>query len=150
MKMMRWRPWPPLQTRKYEVRLKVKRLEGSALVLMMGNSDFLHAGADKETGASPGLTVEIRWKGPKISLSTFRRNTVRKNCTREENPRIKEEDAAPVPDGNAAVSVEWDEEFHTVCSLNCCKDNVFHPWEISLSVLSNVSSFPTSCFYWLF
>lgn len=128
VKIMRWRPWPPLQTRKYEVRLKVQRLEGL--------NDLLHAAVDKEGGTNLGLTVEIKWKEPKIPLSAFRKTTVKRNCTREENVRIKDADA---PDGNAVVLVEWDEEFQSVCTLNCYKDNVFHPCEISFAVLSNVS-----------
>ncbi|RVW72557.1 hypothetical protein CK203_060068 [Vitis vinifera] len=28
VKMMRWRPWPPLIPRKYEVKLVVRRMEG--------------------------------------------------------------------------------------------------------------------------
>ncbi|KAL3532189.1 hypothetical protein ACH5RR_005710 [Cinchona calisaya] len=146
VKMMRWRPWPPLQTRKYEVILKVKRLEGPVAVIGNNgsNNDWVHAGADKEGGASAGLTVEIRWKGPKITLSTFRRTTIKKNCTREERVKIKEEeeeeveeDARPDGNGNAAVLVEWDEEFRSFCSLSCYKDNVFHPWEVAFTVLFN-------------
>lgn len=74
-----------------------------------------------------GLAVEIRWKGHKISLGSFRRS-VRRNCTREETVKGADEP-------NGAVLVEWDEEFRNVCSLSGHKENVFHPWEISFSVL---------------
>ncbi|KAL3536011.1 hypothetical protein ACH5RR_004472 [Cinchona calisaya] len=143
VKMMRWRPWPPPHTRKYEVKLKVVRLEG--LEAVMGN-DWVHAtAADKEGGGggggggafSQGLTVEIRWKGPKIALSSFRRNTVKKNSTREESVKIKEDD-----DGKATVLVEWNEDFQSVCSLSGYKDNnnVFHPWEVAFAVFFNGSN----------
>lgn len=134
--MMRWRPWPPLQTRKYEVKLRVQRLEGSLAVMGNGNcnNDWVHASsADKEGGgaAPPGITVEIRWKGPKIALSTFRRSTVKKNCTREESVKIQEDGE------NGGFLVLWDEEFLSVCTLSGYKDNVFHPWEVAFAVFSN-------------
>ncbi|KAI3443359.1 hypothetical protein Pfo_000024 [Paulownia fortunei] len=120
VKMMRWRPWPPLISRKYEVKLTVHRLEGG---------DWVHEGAEKDNG---GLAVEIRWKGPQLSLGSFRR-TVKRNCTREEV-------AKRVDDGqNDGVLVEWDEEFHSVCSLSGYKDNVFHPWEINFTVLHGLN-----------
>ncbi|KAL0308242.1 UNVERIFIED_CONTAM: hypothetical protein Sradi_5766500 [Sesamum radiatum] len=109
-----------LISKKYEVKLTVLRLEGG---------DWVDEVAEKDNG---GLAWEIRWKGPKISLGTFRR-TVKRNCTREENLRR-------VDDGpNGGVLVEWDEDFHTVCSLSGYKENVFHPWEINFSILHVVN-----------
>ncbi|KAL2503258.1 hypothetical protein Fot_37106 [Forsythia ovata] len=119
VKMMRWRPWPPLISRKYEVKLTVKSLEGS---------DWVQEGVEKDNG---GLAVEIRWKGPKISLGSLRR-TVKRNCTREEI--VKRVDG---PEGS--VLVEWDEEFHSVCNLSGYKDNAFHPWEITFTVLHGLN-----------
>ncbi|GFZ02549.1 hypothetical protein Acr_15g0011570 [Actinidia rufa] len=118
VKMMRWRPWPPLLTKKYEVRLVVRRLEG-----------YDPVGADAEkAGGSAGLTVEIRWKGPKIALGSFRRS-VKRNFTKESGV------------GENGV-VEWDEEFQSDCTLSGYKDNVFHPWEISFSVLNGLNHGP--------
>ncbi|KAL1566083.1 hypothetical protein AAHA92_01729 [Salvia divinorum] len=116
-KIMRWRPWPPLISRKFEVRLHVRSLECG---------DWAH---DRDSNG--GLAVEIRWKGHKLSLGSFRRS-VRRNCTREET--VKRADG---PDG--AVLVEWDEEFRNVCSLSGHKESVFHPWEISFTVLQGLS-----------
>ncbi|KAL0337095.1 UNVERIFIED_CONTAM: hypothetical protein Scaly_1984600 [Sesamum calycinum] len=120
VKIMRWRPWPPLISRKYEVKLSVHRLERGG--------DSVHEGAQKDNG---DLAVEIRWKGPKISLGTLRR-TVKRNCTRAEV--VKRVDGP-----NGAVLVEWDEEFQSVCSLSGYKDNVFHPWEINFTVLHGMN-----------
>nr|GMD39660.1 uncharacterized protein LOC109182027 isoform X2 [Ipomoea batatas] len=114
-KMMKWRPWPPLISKKLEVRLVVRRLENLA-----GGDDWLSGGA----------SVEIGWKGPpRVALSSFRR-TVKRNCTKEEGVKNG-------PDG--VVSVEWDEEFQNVCNLTG-RDNSFHPWEISFTVFFNVSN----------
>uniref|UniRef100_A0A5B7AAB2 Putative F26K24.5 protein n=1 Tax=Davidia involucrata TaxID=16924 RepID=A0A5B7AAB2_DAVIN len=118
VKMMRWRPWPPLLSKKFEVRLVVRRLDGYNPV---------DADAEKERGVA-GLAVEIRWKGPKISLSSFRR-TVKRNFTKEE---------VVGPNG----VVEWDEEFQSVCNLSGYKDNVFHPWEIAFTVLNGLNQGP--------
>ncbi|XVE96264.1 hypothetical protein REPUB_Repub02eG0205900 [Reevesia pubescens] len=113
VKMMRWRPWPPLVSKKYEVKLILRRLEGW---------DLVGEGAEKPEK----LTVEIRWKGPKASLSSLRR-TVKRNFT-------KEVDGV---DENGVVI--WDEEFQTLCSLSAYKENVFNPWEIAFSLLNGLN-----------
>lgn len=112
--MMRWRPWPPPLSRKYEVRLIVRSLNGCDLL------------ADKGSR----LTVEIKWKGPKLTLGSLRRTPVARNFTKE----------ADLVAGDGGAAVNWDEEFQTLCNLNAYKDNVFHPWEIAFTVF-NVSSF---------
>lgn len=114
--MMKWRPWPPLVSKKVEVKLVVKRVEGWWC-------DPVDEGAGKDDGGQK-MAVEIRWKGPKIGLSTFRR-TVKRNITREEGVGL-----------NGVV--EWGEEFYSLCNLSAYKDNVFHPWEISFTFV-NVS-----------
>uniref|UniRef100_A0A1J3F4D7 C2 NT-type domain-containing protein n=1 Tax=Noccaea caerulescens TaxID=107243 RepID=A0A1J3F4D7_NOCCA len=111
VKMMKWRPWPPLVTRKYEVKVTVRRLEGWDLVR--------ESSPEKER-----LTVEIRWKGPKSTLGSLRRTTVKRNFTKE---AVGESDV-----------VSWeDEEFQSLCSLTCYKDSLFYPWEIAFSVFSS-------------
>ncbi|KAE8733980.1 pentatricopeptide repeat-containing family protein [Hibiscus syriacus] len=120
VKMMKWRPWPPLVSKKYEVKLIVRRLEGWDPVRQ-----------DEEKPEK--LTVEIRWKGQKASLSSLRR-TVKRNFTRE----------VEGVDANDAVS--WDEEFQTHCSLSTYKDNAFHPWEIAFSVLNGLNQGPKNKF----
>lgn len=110
--MMKWRPWPPLVSRKYEVRLVVKRLEGL-------DPPKDGKGVDK-------LTVEVKWKGPKMALSPLRRTAVKRNYTKE----------ADGLDQNGVTL--WDEEFLSVCTLSAYKENVFHPWEIVFSAF-NVS-----------
>ncbi|GMI65759.1 hypothetical protein like AT3G11760 [Hibiscus trionum] len=117
---MKWRPWPPLVSKKYEVKLIVRRLEGW---------DPVREDAEKPEK----LTVEIRWKGPKASLGSLRR-TVKRNFT-------KEVDGV---DENGVVF--WDEEFQTLCSLSAYKDNVFHPWEIAFSVLNGLNQGPKNKF----
>ncbi|KAL8132140.1 hypothetical protein AgCh_007872 [Apium graveolens] len=113
VKMMRWRPWPPLVSKKFQVKLVVKSLEGWCF----SGGDLLHAGAHKE------CVVEIKWKGPKIALSSLRR-TVKRNVTKQE-----------ALDSNGVVL--WDQqEFCNVCTLSGIKDTVFHPWEISFTLLN--------------
>lgn len=113
--MMRWRPWPPLVSKKYEVRLVVRRLEGW---------DLVRVGVP-ETEKAERLTVEIRWKGPKLALSSLRR-TVKRNFTKE------------VEGVGQDGVVSWeDEEFLSLCTLSAYKENVFHPWEIGFTVFTN-------------
>ena len=121
---MRWRPWPPLVLRKYEVRLIVRRLEGCDLLRDCG-------------GEPPRLTVEIRWKGPKLTLGSLRRTPLARNFTRE-------------ADVAAATVAQWDEEFQSLCNLNAYKDNAFHPWEIAFTVFNVSLSLSLSLCFILF
>lgn len=127
--MMRWRPWPPLVSKKYEVRLVVRRMEGwdvvrEAVAAAPGTS----SGGDLKD-KSEKLTVEIRWKGPKLALSSLRRTAVKRNFT-------KEVEVCGAEGENGGVLVEWDEEFESLCTLSAYKENVFHPWEISFTVFN--------------
>ncbi|KAF8397997.1 hypothetical protein HHK36_016923 [Tetracentron sinense] len=118
VKMMRWRPWPPLLSKKFEVKLVLRRLEGFCAVKAEG----------EKSQEVPRLMAEIRWKGPKIALSSLRR-TVKRNFTKEEEVQS---------DG----VVEWNEEFQSSCNLSAYKENVFHPWEIAFTVFTGLSQGP--------
>lgn len=119
-KMMRWRPWPPLPSKKFQVKLVVKRVEG------------VGAG-DEAAGSGRKIVAEVRWKGPKLSLSSLRR-TAKRNRTREEE----------VSDGGM---VEWNEEFETVCTLTAQKENAFHPREVFFSVFNVSRSQSLNCLF---
>uniref|UniRef100_A0A7N1A6V8 C2 NT-type domain-containing protein n=1 Tax=Kalanchoe fedtschenkoi TaxID=63787 RepID=A0A7N1A6V8_KALFE len=112
VKMMRWRPWPPMVTRKYEVRVCVRRLEGA---------DRLRGGVGGDS-EGPKLAVEIRWKRHMVGLGSLRRS-VNRSLTKE---------ATFGENG----TVCWDEEFLSVCSLSGYKDNEFNPWEICFNLLN--------------
>nr|XP_043611070.1 uncharacterized protein LOC122582712 [Erigeron canadensis] len=110
VKMMKWRPWPPIFSRKFEVKLVLKKIES-------GNGD--------ENGVvlwDHGV-VEIKWKGPKITLGSLRR-TVKRDFTKE----------GKFEDQNGAVF--WDQEFHSVCTFSGYKDNEFLPWEIGFTLMN--------------
>ncbi|XXG65388.1 hypothetical protein AAC387_Pa05g3102 [Persea americana] len=113
VKMMRWRPWPPLVSKKFEVKLVLVRVEGLHLLSK-------EAGEEEKKKKRLRLMTEVRWKGPKAALSSLRQ-TVKRNFTKEEDLRS---------DG----VVEWNEEFRNVCNLSANKENVFHAWEIVLTV----------------
>ncbi|XP_077225912.1 uncharacterized protein LOC143859118 [Tasmannia lanceolata] len=118
VKMMRWRPWPPLLSKKFQVKLIVLSLQGF-------NQSHLQQ-IEAEEKSLPKLTVEIRWKGPKMSLSSLRRK-VKRNFTREEDV---------LRDG----TVQWNEEFWSLCNLSSYKDNAaFFPWEISFTVSNGLN-----------
>ncbi|KAL4560655.1 hypothetical protein LXL04_032808 [Taraxacum kok-saghyz] len=110
VKMMKWRPWPPLLSRKFEVKLVVKKMEGA-------NSDPVHADPEKDNHR----VVEIKWKGPKITLGSFRR-TAKSDFTR----------VGEVVDPDGVVL--WDQEFRSVCTFSGYKENDFLPWEIGFTV----------------
>ncbi|XP_068635426.1 uncharacterized protein [Aristolochia californica] len=117
VKMMRWRPWPPLFSKKFEVKLVLLRMDG-----------FHHLLPQEEPEKSPEmprLMAEVRWKGPKIALSSLRR-TVKRNFTKEESL---------LNNG----SVEWCEEFRNVCNFSAYKENAFLPWEIVFTVFNGMN-----------
>ncbi|KAJ6819215.1 uncharacterized protein M6B38_403395 [Iris pallida] len=115
-KMMRWRPWPPLLSRKFGVRVLLKKVDG------------LDAG-DGVGGEGRVLVAEVRWKGPKLALGSLRR-TVKRNCTREEEVKP------------GLGSVEWNEEFGSACTLTFHKDDAFHPWEVEIRVFNGLKHGP--------
>lgn len=125
VRMKKWWPWPPPVSKKFIVRLIVRRLQGCDLL-----PDAAREGSR--------LVVEIRWKGSKMTLGSLRRNSVARNSTKE-----------AVVDGATATVVDWDEEFETSCNLNSHKDNFFKPWEIAFT-LFNVSSSISTNFYFIF
>ncbi|XP_050228207.1 uncharacterized protein LOC126677568 [Mercurialis annua] len=132
VKMMRWRPWPLLGPRKYQVKLVVRRMEGWGLVREKKSGDD----SDDKEIKKDKLTVEIRWKGPRFALSSLRR-TVKRNFTKEVEVDFFDDD-----DDDKNGVVEWDEEFQSLCTLSPQKENVFHPWEISFTVFDSANRGP--------
>ncbi|CAK8532873.1 unnamed protein product [Lathyrus sativus] len=120
VKMMRWRPWPPLVTRNYHVRLTVNKLTGCHLL----------------RHSCSRLTVEIKWKGSKSSsLASLRRSSVARNFTKE---AVVECDGGD----HGGFVVNFDEEFQKFCNLNGYKDNVVHPWEIAFRIFNGLNEKP--------
>lgn len=116
VKMMKWRPWPPLSYKKYEVKIMVQKLEGLNVLLSR-----VHQGYAR-------VALEVKWKGSKgnaLSLRSFKKSIIR-NFTKEE----------PLRQGGV---VEWDEEFLNVCNFASYKDGAFHPWKVAFTVF-NVSN----------
>ncbi|XP_071721119.1 uncharacterized protein [Rutidosis leptorrhynchoides] len=111
VKMMKWRPWPPIVSRKFEVKLVVKNCDPNGVVL------WDHG------------VVEIKWKGPKNSLGSFRR-TVKRDVTK----------MGEIDDQNGVVL--WDQEFVAVCTFSGYKDNEFLPWEIGFTILNGSTTGP--------
>ncbi|KAJ1404785.1 NT-type C2 domain [Sesbania bispinosa] len=114
VKMMRWPPWPPLSSKKFEAVVIVQRLQGSNSVQ-----------PEEEVRS---LVVEIKWKGQKgVALSSLRRS-MKRNFTTEVAVSVRD-----------AGVVEWNQEFRNVCTFTGYKENVFYPWEVMFT-LSNVSN----------
>ncbi|CAN4126365.1 unnamed protein product [Withania somnifera] len=109
VKMMKWRPWPELTSKKFEAKIAVDCLKG-----LNFSQDFQR------------LVVEIKWKGPKgnsLTLSSLKRKSVKKNFTKEEC--LKDDGV-----------VYWNEEFKSLCNFSVSKEIAFHPWEVSFRVFN--------------
>nr|XP_016507726.1 PREDICTED: uncharacterized protein LOC107825385 [Nicotiana tabacum] len=120
VKMMKWRPWPPLSTKKFEAKITVNCLKG-----LNFSPDFQR------------LAVEIKWKGSKgnnsLSLSSLKRKSVKKNFTKEES--LKDDDVGVV---------RWNEEFQSLCNFSLSKESEFHPWEVSFTVFNVTNRRPNN------
>ncbi|MQM04950.1 hypothetical protein Taro_037754 [Colocasia esculenta] len=136
-RMMRWRPWPPLLSKKFQVKLVVLRLEAPP-------SFNQHPPMGEDVAATPAskrlFTAEVRWKGPKTALSSLRRPSVKRNCTCGVEAVTGSSLSIGEGGGTDVVSmstVEWHEEFQIVCCLTAHKDNAYYPWEIAFSVFDS-------------
>ncbi|XP_073306336.1 uncharacterized protein [Primulina huaijiensis] len=111
VKMINWKA----SSKKFVANITVHQLKG----LKSSSSS-----SQLQDPPAPRFSVEIKWKGSKGNVLTSLRRSVRRNFTKEEI--LREEDWV----------VEWNEEFQSVCNLSICKDGVFHPWEVSVTVLN--------------
>lgn len=110
---MKWRPWPPLSSKKFEAKITINQLKGFKFSpdKSMVVQDFSR------------LAVEIKWKGSKGNALSSLRRIVKRNITKEESLR---EDGV----------VEWNEEFHSLCNFSVYKAGVFCPWEVVFTVFN--------------
>ncbi|KAH9331527.1 hypothetical protein KI387_003635, partial [Taxus chinensis] len=114
-KMISWRPWPLMVTKKYRLNLFLHSLEA----LCVGDGE--NCGLSK----CSKLMALIKWKGSKRKLgSKFR--SIRRNCTSSRGI------------GDDGI-VEWNEIFGHVCGLSLLKDNAFHPWDIRIQVINVIA-----------
>ncbi|XP_031094843.1 uncharacterized protein LOC115999185 [Ipomoea triloba] len=128
VKMMKWRPWPPLSSKKFEAKIVVGCLKGLSI-----SSEEVESPGDFQDFER--LVVEIRWKGSAkvnpLGLNSLRRR-VRRNFTKE-GCLIREDGV-----------VQWKEEFKCECNFSAYKDDDFLPWEVAFSVFNGLSKGPTN------
>ncbi|MFS8012229.1 putative NT-type C2 domain-containing protein [Helianthus anomalus] len=113
--MMKWRPWPPISSRKFEAKIIIQRLQGS----IDNSQDYSK------------LYVEVKWKGSNKSINplSFKRRSVRRNVTKEGS--LKDDGI-----------VEWNEEFVAVCNFLGLKDGGFHQWDVAFKVFDGLNQGP--------
>ncbi|XP_076891013.1 uncharacterized protein LOC143542266 [Bidens hawaiensis] len=113
--MMKWRPWPPLQSKKFEAKIIIHTLQG-----------LIEPAIDCSK-----LWVEVKWKGGNNNNNrlSFKRKSVRTNVTKE--GFVKDDGV-----------IEWNEEFVAVCNLVGLKDGGFHHWDVALQVFDGLNQGP--------
>ncbi|KAJ0465393.1 putative NT-type C2 domain-containing protein [Helianthus annuus] len=113
--MMKWRPWPPISSRKFEAKIIIQRLQGS----IENSQDYWK------------LYVEVKWKGSNKSINplSFKRRSVRRNVTKEGS--LKDDGI-----------VEFNEEFVAVCNFLGLKDGGFHQWDVAFKVFDGLNQGP--------
>lgn len=126
--MMKWRPWPPLSSKKFEAKIVVCRLQGlSEKLAAAGGGGGGGCGEPREFSKSG---VEVKWKGSiksNIRLN-FKRSSVKRNLTKEGSL-------------NDDGVVEWNEEFVAVCNLVGFRDG-FQQWEVAFTVFDGLNQGP--------
>ncbi|KAL5735222.1 hypothetical protein ACOSP7_033083 [Xanthoceras sorbifolium] len=116
MKMM---SWVPRVSKKYEVLVIIRRLEGFSFLQLDEEEELVYVKKKR-------LAVEIKWVGQKfLSLNSLRK-TVKRNCT---------EEGGFCGDG----VVEWNEEFKSLCNFSAYTDGIFLPWEIAFTVFNGLN-----------
>ncbi|KAL4557469.1 hypothetical protein LXL04_035647 [Taraxacum kok-saghyz] len=114
VRIMKWRPWPPISSRKFEAKLLVRCLQG-----------FPDGGDLRDFSQ---LGVEVNWKGSTKSNNRlkFKRSNMKRNLTKEESL------------SNDGV-VKWNEEFVAVCDLVEFRDGCFQQWEVTFRVFDGLN-----------
>ncbi|CAH1438211.1 unnamed protein product [Lactuca virosa] len=120
--MMKWRPWPPLSSKKFETKIIIRHLQG-----LPENT----ATTDDGSQDLSRLAVEVKWKGSNKSNNplSFKRRSVRRNVTKKGS--LKDDGV-----------IEWNEEFATVCNFLGLKDGGFHQWEVAFTVFDDLNQEP--------
>ncbi|KAL7584200.1 uncharacterized protein LOC111908101 [Lactuca sativa] len=117
VRMMKWSPWPPISSRKFEAKILVRCLQGLPEKTTSGDPrDFSRLG------------VEVNWKGSTTSSNrlNFKRSSAKRNLTKEESL-------------NDDGVVKWNEEFVTVCDLVEFRDGNFQQWEVAFRVFDGLN-----------
>ncbi|KAI5067085.1 hypothetical protein GOP47_0017613 [Adiantum capillus-veneris] len=109
VKMMKWRPWPSVTSKKFQVYLTVQALEG------------LSPPSSAQDENVEGLMVDVKWKGPKSSI--FPRRSLKRLRTTEKQVT-----------GDGIVC--WEEKSDFECDFMQMKNNsTFQPWDVHFVVL---------------
>lgn len=120
--MMKWRPWPPISSKKFQVKIVIKHLQG-----LIDNSASGSGSHDVSK-----LGVEVKWKGSNKSNNplSFKRKSVRKNVTKQ--GLVKDD----------GLIVEFNEDFVCDCNFLGLKDGGFHHWEVAFMVFDGLNQEP--------
>ncbi|KAD7479872.1 hypothetical protein R6Q59_008704 [Mikania micrantha] len=124
--MMKWRPWPPISSKRFETKIIIRHLQG-----LVENT----ATADGDSQDLSKFAVEVKWKGCNKSNNplSFKRRSVRRNVTKE----------GSLQDNGI---IEWNEEFVSVCNLFCLKDGGFNQWDVAFTVFDGSNQGPKNSY----
>jgi hypothetical protein len=128
VKMLKWRPWLPLPSKQFLVRLKLHGLEGLFHLIHPGKiADSSQLPLGTEGKESSKIAVKIKWKGPRRSLGLcFKRNPHRAKTSMK------------IPQDSS--SVVFEEDFEHTCVLTISHDNCFIPWDINFTICQVLTS----------
>eukprot|EP00249_Psilotum_nudum_P002028 c14858_g1_i1 orf=3-914(-) len=110
--MIKWFPWPPNFSKKFQVNLTIHNLEGFSPV------------ADKMEDTQRFM-IDVKWKGPRGGLGLRFRRCLKRGRTSDK-----------VVAKNGIIT--WDEDFGHECVLLAAKNSSFQPWVVHFVVLQAI------------
>lgn len=119
---MKWRPWPPIVTKKFQVKLKVHSLERVSSPASKSGELGIASAATIKSGELGKVMVNMKWKGSTAGFGSRFRRRLKRARTSE---KILED----------GFTVNWEEEFDRLCVLTMAKDGSFLPWEVHFVII---------------
>ncbi|CAK9138845.1 unnamed protein product [Ilex paraguariensis] len=102
VKMMKWRPWPPLSAKKFETKIIIRHLKELRISQQVNDEQITLEDFAR-------FSVEVKWRGSKGNAFSSLRRSVKRNLTKEE--ALKDNGV-----------VEWNEDFQNVCRFLVYKE----------------------------
>ena len=122
VKMLKWRPWQPLPSKQFHVKMKLHRLEGLFHLTNPGKlADMAPLPLATKNKERSKIAVKVKWKGPRRALGLcFKRN-----------PQLTKTSTSIPQDSSSVI---FEEDFEHTCILTITQDNSFLPWDVNFTI----------------
>ena len=121
--MLKWKPWLPLPSKGFHVKMKLHGLHGLSHLINPGKSM-----ASTKISEMNKIIVKMKWKGPRRALGL----RLKPNPYRAKTSMKRPEDSS---------TVKWEEDFEHTCIITATKDNQFLPWDVNFTICQVLTGF---------